>query len=152
MTPASWRFGSNTWEADLQHWYGYHSETSMGYPYAPADGSRMYLTRLPKQLEIGDWLWVVEGDARATRRYSLVDCFEVAAIERGPFAGVHARFGGKVASPTSLLKFPVGLNRADAWFADLHAKFITKQKFVSRLTDHPEIVRGLKASTTMAAN
>ena len=73
---------------------------------------------------------------------------EVAEIDRGPFSGDSARFGAKVVGVSSKLRFPSGLNRADKWFADLHSQFITKQKFFSRLGDHPEIVQGIKSTIT----
>jgi hypothetical protein len=133
----------------MQHWYAYHSEKTMGHVYSSLPGSRMYVTQVPKQLEVGDWIWVIEGDARPTRRYTLVDCFEIAEIDRGPFGGAFARFGGKAVGQSSRLRFPAGLNRADAWFADLHGQFITKQKFFSRLADRPDIVKGLELAGGM---
>ncbi len=131
----------------MQHWYAYHSEKAMGYAYSSLPGSRMYVTRDPKQMEVGDWIWVVEGDARNPQRYALVDCFDVAEVDRGPFGGAFARFGGKAVGHSSRLRFPVGLNRADAWFADLHGQFITKQKFFSRLGGRTDIVNGLKVAS-----
>lgn len=91
--------------------------------------------------------WVVEGDLRTPTRFALVDCFEVDEIDRGPFLGSFAPFAARVSGRASRLRFPVGLNRADDWFAELHGKFITKQKLFSRLTERPSIIAALKQSS-----
>lgn len=129
----------------MQHWYAYHSQKTMGHPYSSVGGSRFYIRSGYKQLAVGDWIWVVEGDVGMTRRFALVDCFEVAEIDRGPFVGGLSCFAVMARGSESRLRFPLGLNRADDWFGDLHARFITKQRFFSRLTDHPQLISGLKA-------
>lgn len=134
----------------MQHWYGYHSEKTMGQPYSISDGSRIYIKTGFKQLGEGDWIWIVEGDHRTPTRYSLVDCFAVTEIDNGPFAGDRARFAAVAKGQTSRLRFPVGLNRADEWFAELHGTFITKQRFFSRLTDHPHLIAALKKASAIA--
>lgn len=133
----------------MQHWYGYHSEKTMGQPYSAVAGSRFYVKKNFKQLTEGDWIWLVEGDVRAPRRFTLVDCFEVDEIDRGPFSGSFAPFAAKAIGHASRLRFPVGLNRADVWFAELHGEFITKQKLFSRLTERPHIIASLKQSSGM---
>lgn len=127
----------------MQHWYSYHSEKTMGHTYASAGGSGMYLSRAPKKLEAGDIVWVVEGDIRNPKRFSLVDCFEYSNTELPPFAPSYSRFVIRILGHHSLLRSPMPLNRADKWFFDLHSRFITKQKFFNRLEEEPELVKGL---------
>lgn len=115
----------------------------MGYPYARVGGSAMYLTRRPSKLESGDVVWVIEGDLRSPTRFSLVDCFEFSDHEDPPFAPAYAKFAVRILGHRSILRSASPLNRADKWFADLHSRFITKQKFFTSLAAEPEIVEGL---------
>lgn len=127
----------------MKHWYSYHSEKTMGHTYASTGRSSMYLSRAPKKLEVGDFVWVIEGDIRTPTRFSLVDCFEYIDAEFPPFAPSYSRFGIRIFGYHSLLRSPVPLNRADKWFFALHSRFITKQKFFSCLEEEPELVEGL---------
>jgi hypothetical protein len=127
----------------VQHWYGYHSEKTMGYAYDTAGGSAMYIKRPPAKLVMNDIVWVVEGDLRNPTRFALVDCFEYTYAEYPPFAPAFTKFGLRVLGTRSLLSGTVPLNRAERWFSELHSRFITKQKFFNSLISEPEIVDGL---------
>jgi len=127
----------------LQHWYGYHSEKTMGYPYAKVGSSAMYLRRPQTRLEIGDVVWVVEGVLGRPTRFGLVDCFRYSDAEHPPFAPGYSRFTVRILGHRSLLKASSPLNLADKWFFELHSRFITKQKFFNSLAAEPEIVDGL---------
>ena len=127
----------------MRHWYSYHSEKTMGHTYASTGSSSMYLSRVPQKLEADDIIWVIEGDNRTPKRFSLVDCFEYSDTEFPPFAPSYSRFAIRILGHHSLLKGPVLLNRADKWFFDLHGGFITKQKFFSCLEGEPGLIAGL---------
>jgi len=127
----------------LKHWYGYHSEKTMGYPYAKVGRSAMYVTRPPSKLCIGDHIWVVEGDQHTPTRFTLVDCFVYSDAAHPPFDPSYSRFGIRILGTHSILRSPIPLNRADRWFAELHSRFITKQKFFHQITSEREIVNGL---------
>jgi hypothetical protein len=127
----------------MKHWYSYHSEKTMGHTYGSTGRSAMYLTRAQKKLEVGDIIWVVEGNIRIPARFSLVDCFKYDDAEFPPFAPSYSKFVIRILGYNSLLPSPVPLNRADKWFFTLHGRFITKQKFFSCLEEEPELVEGL---------
>ena len=127
----------------MQHWYSYHSEKTMGHTYASAGCPGMYLSRAPKKLEVGDIVWVVEGGLRTPVRFSLVDCFEYSDAKLPPFAPSYSKFAIQILGHHSLLRTSIPFNRTEKWFAELHARFITKQKFFNRLEGEPAIVEGL---------
>jgi hypothetical protein len=124
----------------LQHWYSYHSEKTMGYPYAAVGRSGMYSTKTLSKLCNGDVIWVIEGPTK----FALVDCFMYSDTEYPPFASGYSKFKIRVLGNHSLLRgSSYSLNLADKWFAELHSRFITKQNFFNLLTTEPEIIEGL---------
>jgi len=125
------------------HWYAYHSEKTMGYPYSSVGASGMYLKREPKNLLLGDIIWVIAGGVSTPTHFTLVDCFQHDRAERAPFSGRYSKFEIRVLGSRSLLRSPVRLSRNDEWFADLHARFITKQRFFVSLESEPDKVEGL---------
>lgn len=127
----------------MNHWYAYHSEKTMGHTYASVGASTMYMRREPSALEAGDLIWVIEGDLRSPTRFTLVDCFEFSDVEYPPFKQSYQKFAVRITGHRSLLMTPSPLNRADAWFADLHGRFITKQRFFNQLNSDPHIIEGL---------
>lgn len=133
----------------MQHWYAYHSENKMGHPYPRAVAPRFLTTRKPTSLQLGDWLWVVEGDRRTPTRFSLADCFEITAIRPDPFPDSSSKFKFELRGDKSKLPFSFGLNRADEWFAKLHAMYLSKAIPFNRLDNHPEVIAGLKKAGRM---
>lgn len=113
----------------------------MRYPYAAVGLSGMYSTKTLSRLCNGDVIWVVEGPTK----FALVDCFQYSDTEYPPFASDYSKFEIRVLGNHSLLggsSYP--LNVADKWFAELHSRFITKQKFFNLLTTELEIIEGLR--------
>lgn len=130
----------------MQHWYAHHSEKTMGRPYPKLAAPRFYLTRRPASLQPGDWIWVIAGDMRTPTRFSLADCFELAAVKPDPFPGDASKFRFELQGTTSKLKFDYGLNRAEEWFAKLHHMYLSKGIPFNRLDNHPDVVGGLKTT------
>lgn len=129
----------------MQHWYAYHSQKRMGYSYRETNASRLYFKKNGRQIERGDWIWIVEGDLATPTRFSLSDCFEIEHLDPGPFSGEYSRYHGKASASRSLLRYPVPLNRGDqAWFAEMHRGWLTKQRFFEPLASRPDYLAGLR--------
>jgi hypothetical protein len=126
----------------MKHWYAYHSQNAMKHPYEDVGRSAFYLSKKAvKNLCIGDIVWVVEGDTKTPANFSLVDCFEYSSSEFPPFKPEYSKFDICITG-TSLLSPSISLNRnTEHWFADLHSRFITKQRFFNSI-DTQEIIDG----------
>ena len=115
----------------------------MGHAYTKTGTASVYSTTLQPKLCFGDFLWVVEGDTSVPRQFALVDCLRYEDTKHPPFPAGYSDFKLRVIG-TSLLKIPVPLKKEDDWFSRLHKRYITKQKFFSRLTGDPEVLAGLQ--------
>jgi len=127
----------------LQHWYSYHSQKVMSYPYPKVGRSGMYSGKSLSKLCKDDVIWVVEGDLGKPTTFTLVDCFKYSDTEYPPFAPDYSKFNKRVLGDKSLLSGSYSLNLADKWFAELHSRFIRKRKFFNLLTPEPGIIEGL---------
>ena len=116
----------------------------MGYSY-PVKGAGYFLSKMHKKLCFNDLIWVVEGSGE----FSLVDCFEYKDNRHPPFPGMVSDFEVKIIGETSLLDLPVVLSKTKPWFKELHANYITKQKFFSAFENSSLIARGLKESLSL---
>lgn len=127
----------------MQHWYVYHSAETMGHSYASTGSSSVYISKAQPKLCFGDVIWVVEGDTSTPRNFALVDCFHYEDTKYPPFASSYKGFQLQVLG-TSVLKAPIPMLKDDEWFSQLHAKYITKQRFFERLANAPQIIAGLQ--------
>lgn len=118
---------------NLQHWYVYHSTEIMGYDYSSLKSSAVYSTSAQPKLCFNDVIWVIEGDKSNPKNFKLVDCFINKEQRYPPFSADYAQFKLKAIGEKSLIKEPIKLSKEDKWFAELHSRFITKQKFFSVL-------------------
>ena len=127
----------------MKHWYAYHSQNTMKHPYSDIGRSAFYLSKKTvKNLCIGDLIWVVEGDTTTPANFFLVDCFKYSSSEFPPFKSEYSNFDICIIG-TSLLYSSILLNRnSDDWFADLHSRFITKQRFFNSIDDTQDIIDG----------
>lgn len=130
----------------------------MGYTYASIDKSAFYISKDKVNhvtLYKNHIIWVIEGNHQTPCRFKLVDCFHYQQSEEPPFNDMRSKFDGtqnefniihskfnKRILGKSLLNSPISLDKEYEWFANLHQKYITKQKFFYPLTNL--IVAGLK--------
>ena len=128
----------------MQNWYVYHSEERMGHSYVSLDGHAVYSAANQPKLCFDDVIWVVEGDSNKPKSYYLVDCFHYRDTDYPPFPSGYSDFKLKVAGEGTLLNETVELSKGNEWFSTLHGKFITKQRFFSRMDEFPEVVAGLQ--------
>lgn len=131
------------------HWYVYHSQKTMKRSYASLGEPVVYSTKAQPKLCGGDVVWVVEGDMSNPVRFELADCFRVSAAECGPFTGDLANFKARAIGAASLLPGTVSLTDIQPWFADLHQRYITKQKLFCALDKEATIVAGLVAASSI---
>jgi len=124
--------------SSMQHWYVYHSTETMGHPYRSLGESAVFSKNEVPKLLLGDSIWVIEGP----KDFTLVDCFIYTETDDPPFRADYGGFKLKLAGDRSLLASELPLDKGNAWFKDLHSRFITKQRFFDRLTD--EHVEGLQ--------
>lgn len=115
----------------------------MGHSYASTAKPGMYLTINPSKLLPGDIIWVIEGRNSTPTEFALVDCFTFTDPEHPPFPPKYEKFTLRVSGRSFLLSAPVALSKSSAWFSELHARFITKQRFFNSLAAEPDIVKGL---------
>ena len=113
----------------------------MGYDYSSLESSAVYSTSNQQKLCFNDVIWVIEGDKSNPKKFMLVDCFINKEQKYPPFPAGYTQFKLKAIGEGSLIKEPVELSKEDEWFAQLHSKFITKQKFFTVLPQL--IVEGL---------
>lgn len=128
-------------------WYVYHSERTMGRSYESFGEPFVLSTRRRPKLCLGDVIWVVEGFGRPLAGFRLADCFAVRATEESAIPS----FTLKVRGDESLIRSAIGLDPASMpWFASLHSRFITKQRFFNSLGSEPEISGGLRKVSGVA--
>jgi hypothetical protein len=131
-------------------WYVYHSQKTMGHPYSDLGAPVVFSTKEQRKLSHGDTIWVIEGDLVAPTNFTIADCFTVKGTDTPSRWGDYARFKVKVLGNSSLLPGPVAVDAMAPWFAELHSRFITKQRFFCSLADHPRICSGLVAASGVA--
>lgn len=135
----------------MRHWYGYHSSKAMKHSYASVGSSAIYTSKTHESLALGDIVWVVEGDLCKTTNFQLVDCFRIAKVSKPPFAYSYEKYRLKLEGHRSMLPSPIPLNKRDSWFALLHAKYITKQRFFNELMPEPVVLTGLMGAANITA-
>lgn len=113
----------------------------MGHSYAATGLSSVYSSRSQPKLCFGDAIWVIEGDTSSPRKFALVDCFRYKDTKYPPFSRDYDSFKLQILG-SSLLKSSIPLRKEDEWFAHLHVKYITKQKFFELLATEPQVVAG----------
>jgi hypothetical protein len=123
----------------------------MGRRYGRPELNRVFSTKERTKLCIDDGIWVVEGLGKSPKRYVLAASFIYIDPYHPPFS--YAKFG-QVDGRFECAYSGPGESFGDAlpldpevlpWFADLHTRYITKQKFFEDITGRPAIVEGLQA-------
>ncbi len=135
----------------MRHWYVYHSEETMGRRYGRPELKRVFSTKNRTKLCLNDRIWVVEGVGQSPKAYLLAASFIYTDTHYPPFP--YAKFGCvdgdfeyAYSGPGESFDDGIPLDpEALPWFAGLHAKYITKQKFFEDITGQPAIVEGLQA-------
>lgn len=126
-----------------QHWVVYHSQEIMKQSYSSLTEATVYSTKQQPKLCNGDIIWVIEGDTNQPKRYALADCFPLLRCDDPPRFGAFAGFKLRCIGAGSLQGGAIPLSTDSmAWFKELHARFLTKQRFFVRLQE-PEIISGL---------
>jgi len=124
-------------------WYVYHSKNTMGHSYGELGGSMVYSAKDQPKLCHADTIWVIEGGLSIPTNYIIADCFTVKGTDTPSRWGAYARFKLKIFGDSLLVCGPVAVDASAPWFAELHDRFITKQRFFCSLGDHPHICKGL---------
>ncbi|MEO7622688.1 MAG: hypothetical protein ABIS30_06440 [Gallionella sp.] len=138
-------------EKQVRHWYVYHSQKTMGHTYASLGKSGVYSTPPQPKLCINDKIWVIEGDVCTPTNFRIADCFHYLKTSHPPFAQQYADFKFFISGDSLLPKQSEVLSKESSWFAELHKKFITKQRFFASITDNAAIIDGLIAATHTGA-
>lgn len=123
----------------------------MGHAYSELGTRVVYSSKQQPKLCLGDTVWVVEGDERAPANFALVDAFVVRSTDIPSPVGPYSRFKLAARGCESLLKRSVPLTSDLAWFASLHSRFISKQRFFASLDVEPEIAFGFRQLALDAA-
>jgi len=133
----------------MRHWYVYHAEESMGRRYGRPTVNRAFSTVLRKKLCFNDRIWVVEGVGQSPKRFMLAASFIYADTHYQPFpfgmfGSVDGKFECAYSGPGECFEEKLQLDPESLpWFAKLHSRYITKQRFFDDISGHTEIVNGL---------
>jgi hypothetical protein len=130
----------------MRHWYVYHSAETMGYRYGNPQPLRVFSAKKRPRLSIGDRIWLIEGVGQSPKRYFLSATFLCREVLQAPFPAtfgtVSPKFRYIFCGDGQAFGDAIPLARHD-WFADLHRRYLTKQRFFDEITDERAICDGL---------
>ena len=135
----------------MTDWYVYHSDETMGRRYGNPEPSCVFGTAEQKKLCLSDDIWVIEGFGESPKIFYLAAHFVYQKPEYPPFpspykGGKYLDFKVMYAGPGSNYESKFKLTFEDhPWFKELHAKYITKQRFFNEISGLPNVISGLRA-------
>ncbi len=133
----------------MTDWYVYHITETMGR-YGDPELNHVFSTSQKQKLCLNDDIWVIEGFGQSPKAFYLAAHFVYKQTEYPPFpapykGSKYADFKIMYAGPGNSYGSKFNLTFENhPWFKELHAKYITKQKFFNDISGLTSVTSGLR--------